>query len=70
MFKTGDRLTDNQKKYICDNINVSKEIDRILEEGKHQVSRGTLQSVISRISLTDKSVGAINELMELAKKNA
>ena len=67
IFEPGDRLTDNHKSEICNNLNVSKEIDRIVDEGKHNVSRGTLQSVLSRISLTDKSVGAINELYRLAK---
>jgi len=69
IFEPGDRLTDSHKKEICQNLNVSKEIDRIIEEGKHDVSKGTLYSVISRISLTDKSVGAINELYSLSQNN-
>ncbi len=69
MFKTGDRLKDSEKSDIINYVNVSKEIDRIIKEGKHSVSKEALWRILSRVSLTDKSVGAINELYELAQKN-
>ena len=67
MYKTGDRLTENQTHFIISNLNVSKEIEKIKGNDKYKAGSTSINSALRGVSLSDNTAKVINHFHKLAE---
>ena len=68
MYKTGDRLTENQSYFIISNLNISKEIKKIKGNDKYKAGSTSINSALRGASLSDNTAKVINHFHKLAEQ--
>tara|TARA_R110000744_G_scaffold102377_5_gene196937 strand:+ start:740 stop:973 length:234 start_codon:yes stop_codon:yes gene_type:complete len=68
MYKTGDRLTENQSYFIISNLNVSKEIENVKGNDNYKAGSTSINSALRGASLSDNTAKVINHLHKVAEK--
>jgi len=68
MYKTGDRLNENQSHFIISNLNVSKEIESVKGNDNYKAGSTSINSALRGVSLSENTAKIINHFNKLAEQ--